>query len=910
MLKTIFSILLLAIGIVYLSQNLLTEPWYEKPENAVNSQFKLIPEFNTTKDTLDIHLHYKNVEAHMAKPFFQNLSYGLLYRDDYAIEQYYTNYTNHQDSRIADLGHLCKTMIYNRQDNVPFADKELNKIKNTNIPYYPSELAYQELRYGNSEKAIQLFQQELKRDPNNTFSIKYLAITHYLAKDYTQLASLYSEERKEILKDFLNEIYLTKGMIPEYLSLLFERIPFNWINILAAFLVAAVWLIYLNKVSIFESFPTMPALISFAIGLVFTFATSIFYDAFQIYFHIRDEGSAWSQFFFCFAGIGLIEETTKFIPVLISIALFKNRINTPLGYVSIACSSALAFASLENTLYFEYYQGDVIYTRAFLCIAGHMFYTCLIVYGYKIISFPSQKSNLKYGALFFLAAILNHGFYDAFLMVPNMNEIWPVSYVIAIFEVYGLFKIIQYALNISPDFTASKTIPEKFIKRLLLIGFSGILLFEFVLNSMVSGHSIAYDILITSLLPFLLLLSFWVSSLSDYNLVQHLRTGIFSIPDRFSFYDLTNKQLKISTVSSAGSLPEINEINSYERIQISQKGLYILLHSESGYQGHEWLILQPIHLNSKKDKRYFDGNLYAVKNESNFLTESFSIKDIIKLGKSKVSILNDPPLRDHWTSKLGTASVFGIILLGIFIFVQYMNFRSARIGYQWTTGFLEIKSMYKAGNNVDYALRKDPDFEEAKFLKLKLLLYVNEYEKLLSLSEEIKPSTARMKSGIDYMKVRSYLALNKKSEAYSLLKDMTHKKFTVNDSAYYWLAQLHWQRKLFNESLTTLAQFEDSTSSSNATSPAKLRLQAQCYVGLEQYPKALSLFQQYEKKEIHLDGEFFGNIARCYIESGDTVNACIHWNKGLALSNPESIVEYGHWCHARETQNDTLNTVK
>jgi RsiW-degrading membrane proteinase PrsW (M82 family)/Flp pilus assembly protein TadD len=905
MFKSFLALLIGSIAIIFIANTLFTEPLITEPEVPITNKFQLLEEFKTAKDTLDIHLHYRNVEAHFKKPFFQNLSYGLIYRDDEAIKSYYNVFYYHKNPDVSDMGKLFKALIYNREDHPNFASKELLEIQNTQLPYYKSELGYIAYRYGENEKAAQLFEEELRRDSNNEFSILYLSKIYHRTNQYQKLGALFQENRKELLMPYLNEIYLINGMYGEYVSLLIHSLPFNWINILAAALIAIVWMMYLKEVSIFESFPLIPILTTFFIGLFFTVFVFFFYDVIHVYFHITKDWRATSQFVYCFTGIGLVEEISKFIPVLIALKIFRNSIKTPLGYVLIACSSALAFATLENTLYFEYYSGDVIHYRAFLCIAGHMFTTCSIVYGLKIVSFPRKNYDLKYGFLFFLFAIGVHGFYDAFLIVKSIKVLWWISFLIALFEVYGLYKIINYSLNVSPHFDSTKKINENFVKTILLIGFTSILLFEFVLSSLQFGFTTAYGNFITSLLPFSLMLIFWISSLSKYNLVQHLRTGIFSSFHSFKFDYLTFQQLSVKFNSS---LPAIDQINSFERIQVSQKGIYILLHTEIPYEGHEWLILQPITLNTKKGMRFIDANVYAVKNQANFLQPEFNIKDLTKLGKSNVTILNDPPRKEHWTDKLGVFSIFGAILVFIFLFVLYMNFRSARIAFEYANNWLGDKSISNAGENIDYALWKDPDYTDAKFMNLKLLLYVDDYQEILKQAELIEPTTEKMKMGLDHLKVRAYLGLNRKEEAFTLLQKMVDSKKVASDSAYFLLAQFYLERNNLFQTMSLLSRFEENVPL-NKTSAAKLRLKSKCYLKKMEYSDALNTLVQLEKSIYQPDGSFYEDVAKCYMENGDTNLACSYWQKGASLQSPESMTQIGTWCYSRQTDS-TAKPVK
>lgn len=897
----IVAILIAAVACtIYLSSVLLTEPFIQTEEKSVDAGFHFVQEFRTAKDTLDVHLHYKNTEAHLAKPYFQNLSTGLVYREDEKFEKYYEEYTRHDNPAVADIGHLCLTMLYSRTQREEFASTEIAKIKNQNLPYLNSEKGFLAYRYNEQQEAERLFTEELKRDPKLRFAIVGLARVYNYTKNYEQLSRLYTSETKEWLTPYLNEIYLYRLDFFSYLQLQFDSFPFVWINMMAAMLIALVWILYMKKVDLFDSVSLAPVIATFAVSVFVTFFCSIPYDAFEVFLHFRPD-SAFEEFLYCFFAIGLIEELIKLIPVWICLSIFRTEIKTPYGYLMIAAASALGFASLENLLYFNRYAGDVIYQRAFLSVSAHIFFTMLIVYGAKVISWPSTKLNYKYGVLFFLASIGSHGLYDAFLMVEGLNALWMFSYVIALIGIYGLYRMLNYALNISPSFDTSLKLSDRSLRMILSIGFTIVLMSEFLINAFLHGYNTAYDYFMMSILSFTVMLLLLISNLAGYDVVKNLRTGILTLIKKFNYYDLVSTRLSIRAKSKQGTLDPLPDVESGERIQFSGKGIYILLKPLTEYYGYKHLIIQPYKEIIKGTSRLFEGNLLGIREMQELHHPDSSTKNLTLLGKAEIKIVGDEAYKPHWSSKLGAFSVFFILVFILVVFVMYMNHRSARQGYQWTSDYLENKVVYKAYKNIEYALDKDDDYMEARFLKAKMCLYSNSFDAALAELNLLKPNNSRMSVAADYIRARCYIALNRNEEAIPLLEKVSATSL-IPDSTHFLLAQLYYKKGKAGMALNSLKKFQPG----NLSAP-KTRLESKCLLSEKKFGEAKEKLLALKSLEYKPDGQYFADLGICLLETGDTTEACLNLQEGVRLGNPDAMTQDGIHCYSRMAVSDTLD---
>jgi tetratricopeptide (TPR) repeat protein len=110
---------------------------------------------------------------------------------------------------------------------------------------------------------------------------------------------------------------------------------------------------------------------------------------------------------------GIIEEFSKFIIFFILVKKFI-RLKDPIDGVVYAASVAIAFASLENIKYALNYGINVMFTRTFICVAGHITFASIWGLHYSLIHFKMfNKEALKDRFLVFYSlapAALLHGF--------------------------------------------------------------------------------------------------------------------------------------------------------------------------------------------------------------------------------------------------------------------------------------------------------------------------------------------------------------------------------------------------------------------------------------------------------------------------------------------------------------------
>ena len=92
---------------------------------------------------------------------------------------------------------------------------------------------------------------------------------------------------------------------------------------------------------------------------LFTFLVYPISDFFELTFNLQMKGDFYHDLIYSSVVIGFVEELVKIIPFLLLLKFFKF-IDEPYDYILYASSSALGFAFMENMIYFEDYQFQVI----------------------------------------------------------------------------------------------------------------------------------------------------------------------------------------------------------------------------------------------------------------------------------------------------------------------------------------------------------------------------------------------------------------------------------------------------------------------------------------------------------------------------------------------------------------------
>lgn len=167
-----------------------------------------------------------------------------------------------------------------------------------------------------------------------------------------------------------------------------------------------------------------------------------------------------SQAIYCVAGIGLREELLKllcFIPLLPFLLKRRNE----LEILIVASLVGLGFAIEENISYFENSQGVAAFARFVTANFLHLSLTGLC--GLTLAqAFMYRGSSINTAVSTFGLAVLAHGAYDAFIIVPELAEYSVGTFIVFILISYQFFMWLRHLrvkwndpVSISAQFTLS-----------------------------------------------------------------------------------------------------------------------------------------------------------------------------------------------------------------------------------------------------------------------------------------------------------------------------------------------------------------------------------------------------------------------------------------------------------------------
>ncbi len=202
---------------------------------------------------------------------------------------------------------------------------------------------------------------------------------------------------------------------------------------------------------------TIPALLLGALSAHLTILVVYFQES-QLGLSTGD--TLLSQAIYCVAGIGLREEFLKllcFIPLLPFLLKRKNELE-----ILIAASLVgLGFAIEENISYFENSQGVAAFARFVTANFLHLSLTGLC--GLTLAqAFMYGGSSINAAVSTFGLAVLAHGAYDAFIIVPELSEYSVGTFIVFILISYQFFMWLRHLrvkwndpVSISAQFTLS-----------------------------------------------------------------------------------------------------------------------------------------------------------------------------------------------------------------------------------------------------------------------------------------------------------------------------------------------------------------------------------------------------------------------------------------------------------------------
>ncbi|MBI3141631.1 MAG: PrsW family intramembrane metalloprotease [Bacteroidetes bacterium] len=239
-----------------------------------------------------------------------------------------------------------------------------------------------------------------------------------------------------------------------YFGILFRYHPFY---VFISFLIVASIGLYLYSIDVFDRDSLVRLVTCFLIGCAVVPLSLLVYDLYPF-------GLGWYKFLAdsnLFAKmvllVGMNEELIKSV-VLLAAVYGLRWANEPIDYIIYASIGALAFAFLENTMYFDRYDGNVVFARTIFSTMGHVFFSSWIGYGLAVNRFR-WRNKLPFALLFpllWVSAALWHGVYNTLLQIGGgmIGYLFIIPYFLIIMSLLGGF--LNNSMNNSPHFNQQK----------------------------------------------------------------------------------------------------------------------------------------------------------------------------------------------------------------------------------------------------------------------------------------------------------------------------------------------------------------------------------------------------------------------------------------------------------------------
>lgn len=511
----------------------LWEPSYDNEKDLIeyaleSKQYELAEETFLAlikKDSLNPDYYYGHLYSHFLIPEKNPSNYsGGNFRQDEPILNFYEQKSLSDDVFQHDIGYyglgICN--IYLQKEDI--ARFYFNNIADRNLKYLNNSLGKIYLRNCQYDSAEVYFLKEIYNKGNLQGAYSNIIELYLETGQFDKIGELLNDGKKEYFTDNdLIEYYFKSGNIANYLklSLSVGFLNFDFKSFIAAFLIMLVWLFYLRKIDLFKPEKWIYLIITFIMGILFSYGTFIFSDINNYLLEFKLTGDLGNDLLYCFLGIGLIEETMKLIPFLIMLK-FSKQVNEPIDYIIYISVSALGFAFAENILYFHGMGLDIIQGRALIAVVVHMICSSIVAYGLYF-GFNKIRIN-KYLRLvtFLLIASFLHGFYDFWLINETVNAFSIVSFFLVIIGLSVWNSMINNCLNFSvPENIEVKNIVLPKLKDYLIYGLSGILIFEYLIISFLYGPMIGNQGLANTGLSGAYLILFLSTNLSAFRVRKY-----------------------------------------------------------------------------------------------------------------------------------------------------------------------------------------------------------------------------------------------------------------------------------------------------------------------------------------------------------------------------------------------------
>lgn len=297
------------------------------------------------------------------------------------------------------------------------------------------------------------------------------------------------------------------------------------------------WIDYFRKIDVFQSEKIKHLVVALFIGCFTPFISIYIYRLISLT-GLDLNGDIYNDLFYTICAIGVNEELSKIIGVVIVFRLLRKHITEPIDYLVYAGVTALGFSVVENFKYFNNYGIQIISTRAFYSALVHIINTSIIVYGFYRLKLFSKGNQLGNTVFAFIVSASSHGLFDFFLMNNFLGPITPVfSTLVYLIGINFWVQMLNNANNYSQNFNYEKIHFSSTIFYRLLFWYLATLIFAIIYNMIVFDSKRALSYFFNSLSSDGLLLFIVILRASRFRIYQQ---KYFDVKLELPFYMTKN----------------------------------------------------------------------------------------------------------------------------------------------------------------------------------------------------------------------------------------------------------------------------------------------------------------------------------------------------------------------------------
>ncbi len=261
----------------------------------------------------------------------------------------------------------------------------------------------------------------------------------------------------------------------------------------AALVSATMWIDYFRRIDVFEREKIFPLTIALLIGC-FTPSICLFFYSLIHKMGFEENGEFINDLLYAVFAIGLNEEFSKIIGVIIVLTIFRKKIDEPIDVLIYAGITAIGFAMIENFKYFSLYGIKIITPRTFYSALEHIINTTIIVYGFYRQRLFNKGNHLVNIFVASSIAIASHGLFDFFLMEGSLGNLTVfLSIIIYLIGINFWVQMLNNANNYSKFFDYHKIHYTTNIFKRLVFWYALTVVITFVNNLIVSDIRIAVN---------------------------------------------------------------------------------------------------------------------------------------------------------------------------------------------------------------------------------------------------------------------------------------------------------------------------------------------------------------------------------------------------------------------------------